>query len=129
MQSLFKAIYNKISGDADLSAALTGGARLAEMPEGAAMPYMVFDLISNAPDFTFSQTIERARIQFTIVADSLEELSECAEKVRACFDDATLTFHDVDYKTVGLVRENSNQIISEDFYVYTIDYRMLICTL
>lgn len=128
MESLFKAIYAKYAGNAALCMALTGGMRLAKVPDGTNPPYAVFDLISNNPEWTFSKTVEKAHIQFSIVAANLETLSDCAKKLMACYDMATLTFTASDYKTVGLIRESSNQIVTEDFYMYTVDYRMMICT-
>lgn len=130
MESLFKAIYTKYAADAPLVAALTGGMRLAKVADKTTPPYAVYDMVSNVPEWTFDgTTIERARIQFSIVAADLETLNDCAKKLMACFDMGVLDFPDDDYATVGLIREGCNQIVTEDFYVYTIDYRMMICTI
>lgn len=127
MESLFKAIYAKFAGNAALVAALTGGMRLAKVNDRVVPPYATYDLISNSPEWTFAKTLEKPLIQFSIVAADLATLNDCAKKLIVCFDFATLSFTGSDYTTVGLIRENQNQMVVGDYFQYIIDYRVMIC--
>lgn len=126
MDELLKAIYDEFSNDGTLTAALTGGMYAIRADPKVSTPYAVFDLISNVPDWTFAKAVESARIQFSIFATTDTVLLDCAKKLMATYDFATLTFTGAGYTTVGLVRENNVTLYADGYYQYVIDYRMMI---
>lgn len=122
MEELMKAIYDKWEGNADLMNAVEGGMYWTRANPDVDVPYCVVDLVSNNPDFTFAKTLEQCRVQFSLFAETAPEITDCATKLMALFDFATLSFTAGGYTSVGLVRENSLLSFDAGYYQYVIDY-------
>lgn len=81
MNNLLAAIMTKCSGSA-LWTAMAGRIFLDEAPEGTEYPYVVFRIISGAPQDTFKDAIEDTIIQF-----SLYSISEGATEITTMYAD------------------------------------------
>jgi len=91
MQVLFQGIWNKFNGNTALKAAVTG-MYLTEAPQTAIMPYIVYHLISNVADWTYTEDMENALIQFSIYDNNSSSVNILSifEKLKTCYDWVTL---------------------------------------
>lgn len=92
MKNLTTAIYGKLSGSALASHI---GTRLykGRAPTNASYPYIVYNLISNYPDDTFSEDLENAIIQFSIFSTTSgsTEAEDIYADLKTLYDDCTMT--------------------------------------
>ena len=92
MKVLTTAIYGKLSGSA-LAAHI--GTRLykGRAPEGATYPYIVYMLVANAPDNTFTENLEDVLIQFSCFssASGSTEIEDIYTDLKTLYDDCTMT--------------------------------------
>lgn len=103
----------KISGSA-LSADVGGRIYLDQAEQGAALPYIVFFIVSDAPDNVFSKTGEDVLIQFSIFSssESAVEIAAIHADMKALLDDCSLTI--TSNNLVWMKRGNLTTMV-EDF--------------
>jgi len=123
MTDLFVAIMIRYSAVA-LSSLLTGLWN-TEAPQDAVFPYGVFQLISDVPDWTFTEDFEDCLLQFNLFSNTSDPVEICAlfELLKAAFD-----FFDLDipnHEIVSLVRENSILTRVEKIWQYNVTYRIV----
>jgi len=113
MNNLLTAIMTKISGSA-LSADVGGRIYLDQAEQGAALPYIVFFIVSDAPDNVFSKTGEDVLIQFSIFSssESAVEIAAIHADMKALLDDCSLTI--TSNNLVWMKRGNLTTMV-EDF--------------
>jgi hypothetical protein len=124
MQALFTGIYNKYSGDtAGLKAAITG-LYLTEAPQGTAYPYVVYHLISNVPNWTFTEDMENILIQFSIFDNnsSATTILSIFEKLKTLYDWCVLTVEN--YNSIYCKREFDILTRENDIWKLDVQYRM-----
>jgi len=104
MQVLFQGIWNKFNGNAALKAAVTG-MYLTEAPQTAVMPYIVYHLISNVADWTYTEDMENSLIQFSIYDNNSSSVNILSifEKLKTCYDWVVLTV--TGYSSIYVKRE------------------------
>ena len=92
MLNLLAAIVNKYVGSA-LSYGVGGRIFLDVAPEGTEYPYIVFTVISDTPDKTFTEVYEDVLIQFSIYSASASaaEIGTIYADLIALFDECALT--------------------------------------
>jgi len=130
MNDLFAAIITHY--DADPLAALLTGMYNTEAPQDAVFPYGVFSLISDVPDWTFSENFENCLLQFNIFSDKINPVEICAlydllkgdVGIGTGFDFLDLPI--TDYEAISLVRENAILLRVENIWQYTVTYRILL---
>ncbi len=122
MQVLFTGLYNKYLSNAALKAAITGF-YFTEAPQDAAMPYVVYNLVSNVPDWTYTEDMENSLIQFSIFDDhsSSTTINDIYEKLTALFDWCVLTIEG--YSHIYMKREFNILTRGNDIWKYVIQYR------
>ena len=122
MQVLFTGLYNKYLSDAALKAVITGF-YFTEAPQDAAMPYVVYNLVSNVPDWTYTEDMENSLIQFSIFDDhsSSTTINDIYEKLTALFDWCVLTIEG--YSHIYMKREFNILTRENDTWHYAIQYR------
>ena len=122
MQVLFTGLYNKYLSNAALKAAITGF-YFTEAPQDAAMPYVVYNLVSNVPDWTYTEDMENSLIQFSIFDDhsSSTTINDIYEKLTALFDWCVLTVEG--YSHIYMKREFNILTRGNDIWKYVIQYR------
>lgn len=124
MTDLFTAIYTRYLA-MPLASPLTA-LHNTQAPEDAVFPYGVFSLISDVPDWTFSEKLENCLIQFNLFSNTVDATEICVlfELLKTAFD-----FHDLtiaNYETVSMVRENSILTRVENVWQYNVLYRVLL---
>ena len=122
MQVLFTGLYNKYLSNAALKAAITGF-YFTEAPQDAVMPYVVYHLVSNVADWTYTEDMENSLIQFSIFDDhsSSTTINDIYEKLTALFDWCVLTVEG--YSHIYMKREFNILTRGNDIWKYVIQYR------
>lgn len=126
MTDLFIAIMNRYVEEAiTLSDSLTGLYN-TEAPQDAVFPYGVFSLISDVPDWTFSENFENCLLQFNLFSSKSSPVEICAlfTLLKTAFDFLELTI--ANYKTVSMIRENAIPTRVENIWQYNVTYRVLL---
>ena len=92
MNNLLSAIMTKCAGSA-LSTDVGGRIFLDEAPEGTEYPYIVFMIVSDTPDKTFTEIYEDVLVQFSLYSASASaaEISTMYADLKALFDECALT--------------------------------------
>lgn len=92
MQNLLTAITNKISGSA-LSDDVGGRIYLDEAPDEAAYPRIVFLIVTDVPEKTFTEDYENIDIQFSLysISESPAEIVDMHADLKTLFDECSLT--------------------------------------
>ena len=123
MQDLFTAIMIRYAA-ASLSASLTGLWN-TQAPQDVVFPYGVFQLISDVPDWTFSENIEDILLQFNLFSDTSDpvEICDLFELLKTAFDFLELSI--ANYETVSMIRENAI-LTRDDYWQYNVTYRILL---
>ena len=122
MEVLYKGIWNKFDNNADLKAAVTG-LYFTEAPQGTAYPYIVYNLVSNVGDWTYTESMENSLIQFSIFDDhsSSVTINDIYEKLKTCYDWEVLTV--TGYNFIYIKREFSNLTRMNDIWNYAVQFR------
>ena len=128
MQVLLNGLYSKFTGTTGagtLYTLLGGRLHPNEAPQGSAYPYGVYYLISDVPEYTFSETIESAIIQFNLFDDnsSATDINTAFTALTTLYDWATITI--TGYTSVYMQRELSYLTKEEDIWNYMIQYRLV----
>jgi hypothetical protein len=93
----------------------------------ASLPYVVFYLINDAPDWNFTSDFENVLIQMNIYSDedSASEIEDIYTKMKALFDWCTLTITDTIH--VYMRRVRARIMYDEEYkkYYYVVDYEIL----
>ena len=128
MQVLFNGIYSKFTGSTgagSLYALLGGRLRFSEARQNETYPYGVYHLISDVPEYTFSETIENALIQFNLFDDdsSATDINTAFTALTTLYDWSTVTIDG--YTSVYMQRELSYLLRESDIWNYMIQYRLV----
>ena len=128
MQVLFNGIYSKFTGSTGagtLYTLLGGRLHPNEAPQESAYPYGVYYLISDVPEYTFSETIETALIQFNLFDDdsSATDINTAFTALTTLYDWATITI--TGYTSVYMQRELNYLLRESDVWNYMIQYRLV----
>jgi hypothetical protein len=105
MKNLTTAIYLKFTGSA-LDTLINGNLFKSEAPENTDMPYVVYFVVSDIPEYPGGKTIEKFDIQFSIFssASSSSEVEDILTTLRALYDDCVLTI--TGNTPIYFIREN-----------------------
>lgn len=131
MKELFTGLHSKftaLSGGLHNAAhiALSGRLYNTVAPQGSAYPYAVFQLVSGAPDWTFTEDFESALIQISIFDNGTSSGTVCDiySAINDLFDNCALSVSGYDH--IYMWRE-SNQLIrdeEEGTWQYIVQYRI-----
>ena len=122
MQALFTGIYSKYSGNEALKAVITGF-YFTEAPQDAVMPYVVYNLVSNVPDWTYTEDMENSLLQFSIFDNnsSSTTINDIYAKLTALFNWCSLSV--TGYSHIYMKREFNILTRENDTWQYVIQYR------
>ena len=130
MNTLFTAIYAKYLASGLPAAGLTGLYN-TQAPADAAFPYCVFSLISDVPDWTFTENFENCLIQFSLFSKptgadkaSSSEVCNLFELLKTMLDFVDLTISG--YTSISLTREMATLLRANMVWQYTVTYRILL---
>jgi hypothetical protein len=92
MKNLIAAIMTKCA-DSDLSNYVGGRIYIDEAEQKAEFPYVVFKIISSAPESTFTEEFTDTLLQASLfsTSDSVVEIMTMDEYLNALFDECDLT--------------------------------------
>lgn len=129
---LQRAVYSEAIGNSALSTAvtqtgkqLTQGIFYQTAPEDAAMPYVVFNIISQTPIHDFDDTLEDVLVQFSVFDNSegIATVEDVKDKLLTTFDRASLTFAaKSDIGCLRVAQTGPDRI--EDGWMSTVDYEI-----
>lgn len=137
MKDLFQSLYSQFiatNGNPPANTAiytdLNGQLFNTYAPRGTQYPYAVFSLVSDVPDWTFTDDEERIVVQFSIFDNSESALNVCQyfSDLDAIYHEAILTL--ADYECIYCFREMSHLLREEEveggIWHYVIQYRILL---
>lgn len=93
MLNLKKAIYGKLSGSA-LDAHIAGRLFDTQAPDGSEYPYVVYMIVSNYPEKTFTEDFEVVLIQFSLFSATPGDSTEVEgmyTDLKTLFDECAMT--------------------------------------
>lgn len=132
MKNLTTAIYGKLAGSS-LSSAVGGRVFKGIAPDGTAFPYVTYSLVSDVPEYTFSETMEDVTIQFDLFsnASSSSEVEDLFGYLKALYDFCTMT---ITGGSLLYMRRNVAILYTEDMttptgtesiWHYSVDYNIM----
>lgn len=131
MKNLTTAIFAKCAVGTDLYNDVAGRLFNGRAPEGAEYPYIVFLLVSDVPDLTFSENYEDVIIQFSLFSSTIYDTTEVENMfthLKALYDECVLS--PTSETVIYMMRQNAT-LMSEDhttlqgtvqIWAYHIDY-------
>ncbi len=132
MKELSTAIFGKLSGSA-LASHIADRLFKGRAPEGAVYPYIVYLIVSNAPEKTFTEHHERTTIQFSLFssASGSTEVEDMYEDLIALYDECSLTI--TSQTLIWMRRENATLMVEDHItkagtvqvWHYAVDFEVL----
>lgn len=112
MNYLLAAITTKFSGST-VSSDVGGRIFLDEAPEGTEFPYIVFNEVTNIPEYPGYQTMDEYLFDFSIYSDSqsASQVTTVLADLRTLLDDCSLTI--TGSTLVYFIRGNLTTLIEE----------------
>lgn len=128
MNALFTGIYSHFNTANALNTSLAGQLYPHEAPESATYPYGVYYLISDVPEYDFSDDRERVAVQFSLFSSTYSsvEIARLYEELKALFDRAELTV--AGFRSLSFMRDAAQLIRDEEngTWAYHVDYEALL---
>lgn len=138
MLNLKKAIYAKLSGSL-LTADIGGRLFDTQAPEGSQYPYVVYLIVSDVPEKTFTEDFENVLIQFSLFSATPNDSTEAETMfghLKTLFDECAMTIPPTGAETDTLVwmkRSNATLMIEDhttpagtiQVWHYAVDYEVM----
>ncbi len=138
MKSLTTAIFGLMTSSTALYADIGGRMFKGQAPDGAEKPYIVFFLVSDVPDLTFTESYEDALIQFSLFssASSSGEIEDMYAHLKELYDECSMSIpavsHDVANTLVWMKRVNATLMVEDEetpagtrqVFHYAVDYEV-----
>lgn len=132
MKNLTTAIYGKLSGSA-LETAIGGQLFKGRASDGTNYPYIVFFVVSNTPEKTFSEDYENVIIQFSLFssASGTTEIENMYMHLKALYDECSLSITGATLiwmkrdNAVFLVEDHTTPSGTARVFAYHVDYSIL----
>jgi len=130
MKNLLTAIYSKFTtGPPTIYTNLGGKMYLAEAPQDTAMPYCVYDLISDVPEYHFGFQHESVLIQFSIYTDdsSATNVMTYGTNLKALYDNCSMSVSG--YTHIDFNRDQSDRLLRDpegETWQWSVDYTVLL---
>lgn len=131
MKSLTTAIYGQLAGSS-LYSDIGGRMFKGRAPEGTDFPYVVYFVVSDVTDLTFTENYEDVLIQFSLFsnASSSGEIEDMFAHLKELYDECALTIpavsHDVAATLVWMKRANVQFMVEDhgttEVNHYAVDY-------
>ncbi len=138
MKSLSTAIFGLMTSSTALYADIGGRMFKGIAPEGSVFPYIVFSIISDVPEKTFTEDFEDILIQFSLFssASSSGEIEDMFAHLKELYDECAMTItavsHDVTNTLVWMKRQNATLMVEDEetpagtrqIFHYAVDYEI-----
>lgn len=140
MKSLTTAIFGLMTSSTALYGDIGGRMFKGRATEGAEYPYVVFQIISDVPDLTFTESYEDVLIQFSLFssASSSGEVEDMFAHLKELYDECAMSIpavsHDVAATLVWMKRVNATLMVEDEetpagtrqVFHYAVDYEVKI---
>ena len=133
MKALTTAIFGKISGST-FSTAIGGRLSKGRDPDGATYPYAVYSVVSDVPENTFREYLERVIIQFSLFssASGSTEIEDMYAYLKALYDDCGFSI--TGQTLLWMKRSNAGLFVEDHTTVsgtvqvwhYAVDYSIMV---
>ena len=133
MKNLTTAIFAKCAVGTDLYNDVAGKLFKARAPEGSEYPYIVFQVVSDVPEKTFSEEFENVVIQFSLfsVGESSVEVEDMFTDLKALYDECAFSI--TGSTLIWMKRANATLMIEDhttkkgtiQVFHYAVDYDIL----
>ena len=112
MNNLFTAIMTK-TVSSNLSSDVGGRIYLDEAPQEAEYPYIIFFVVSDVPNDTFTESLDDIAIQFSLFSESqgAGEITGIYNDLIALFDNCDLSI--TGYSHIWMVRQNLTTMVED----------------
>ena len=135
MLNLKKAIYSKLTGSL-LTADIGGRFYDTQAPEGAEYPYVVYMIVSDVPDKTFTEDFEDVVIQFSLFssASGSTEVEKMFTDLKTLYDECSMTITGSTLlrmkRTIAtlMVEDHTTPSGTVEVWHYAVDYEVLLET-
>jgi len=133
MKNLMTAIYTKFNATNDLNTAIGGRLYYKRAPDEKEFPYIVYDIVSDVPDWTFTDTYENVTIQFDIFAIagvSSGQTEDIYTALKSLYDDCSLSVASNTFlymwrqNLVTTIEELTTNIGTEIIEHWSVDYEI-----
>jgi len=116
MLSLLNAIYSKFTGDSALTAAFPGGLSRDRAQENTPMPYLVSQVVSAAPLYSYGSAVYRTLVQIRFQAFGVghDATGAAVQTLISRFDDALLTLSSGTNDTVTRLSDPLPKLLRHD---------------
>jgi len=128
VKELLKDIYSIYNAGGDLKDNTTG-LYLVEAPQGAAEPFVVYQIISAAPDYYFGgELLEDLLLQFDIISEnnSATEAVDLYDDLKAMYDDTNLTVTGYGHVLLSRSRYDLIRHPEDNIWRINVDYDVLL---
>ena len=135
MLNLSKGIYGKLSGSA-LASHIAARMYKGRAPEDADYPYVVYMIVSDVPDPTFSSNYEDALIQFSLFSSTSgsTEVENMYTDLKTLYDDCTMTIAAGANTLIWMQRQNATLMVEDhttptgtvQVWAYHVDYMVTV---
>lgn len=134
MKALTTAILGKMTSSTDLYSDIGGRLFKGRAPKGAEYPYVVFMVVSNSPEKTFSEDFERTTVQFSLFSteSGSTQVEDMYTHLKAIYDECAMS---VTGSTLVWMNRTNATLMVEDHTVpnkgtdqvwhYAVDYEVL----
>jgi len=130
LKALSTAIFAKCAVGTDFYTDISGRLYKGRAPANATYPYAVYMLVSDVPDFTFTEDFERVLIQFSLfsLTSGTTQVEDMFTHLKALYDDCALT---ITGETLLWMRRENAILMPEDHtttagtaqvWHYSVDY-------
>lgn len=112
MLNLTTALYGRLSGSA-LADHIGNRMFKGQAPDGAVYPYIVYFVVTNTPDHTFSEDFENTIIQFSLFSSEsgTTEIENMYADLKTLYDEKTFSI--TGSTLVWMRRSNANFIVED----------------
>ena len=113
MKELSTAIFEKCASSTDLYVDIGGRFYKGRASQGAEYPYVVYLIVSDFPDKTFSEAYEETLLQFSLFSSAFgsTEIENMYTHLKALYDECELTI--TGYTLAWMRRENAVLMIED----------------
>ena len=120
LTNLFEGIYNKYF---DSTIEMTGGLHFYTAPKNTEMEYGVYFLVTDVPEYTFTESSENVIVQFSIFGKNELNLLSIISQFKKLFDWAELTIDN--YYNIYCRRIMSEMFPYGDTFQGVLQFRIL----
>lgn len=123
LNNLLTAIMTK-TVDSTLSSDVAGRIFLDEAPQEAEKPYVVFFIVSDVPEKTFTEDFENIIIQFSLFSDSegAAEITTMYNDLKTLFDECTFSI--TASTLIWMNRVNLTTMFEDGVRHWAVDYEI-----